>query len=177
MNLLPTSPLIDIASQNTPAKRIDGEELLRTNSPSFDTNSNQHPKDLPSKLAFQSTDVGWRPAALKSPFLLAFAIITALFIIAIECLLRRSKTNGAVAFTSSPSSATFTDYFFVYGPLVLAVLYGLVWAGVDHNIKRLEPYFQLSKPGGVTTEHSLLLNYPYVISAFAPFIAIRKRLA
>ncbi|KAF8245480.1 hypothetical protein K440DRAFT_646265 [Wilcoxina mikolae CBS 423.85] len=161
-------------SPNAPARRIDGLDLVRTNSPSSNSDSNPGSKNLPPKLHFHSADVGWRPTTLQPPFLVAFAIITALLIVAIEYMLQRSKANGAVAFTSSPSFAGFVDYCFVYGPLVLAVLYGLAWESVDHNIKCLEPYFQLSKPGGATVEHSLLLNYSYVIAVFAPFIAIRK---
>jgi len=45
----------------------------------------------------------------------------------------------------------------------------------DGTENRFEPYFQMSKPGGVTAEHSLLLEYPYTFAAIAPFIALRKR--
>lgn len=59
------------------------------------------------------------------------------------------------------------------GPLLFAVFYGLMCACIDHNVKKLEPYFQLSKPRpGVSAEDSPLLGYPYVLS----YVALIKAL-
>ncbi|KAA8905831.1 hypothetical protein FN846DRAFT_949711 [Sphaerosporella brunnea] len=136
-------------------------------------------KELPSpplckrKTTFFARNTGWRPATLKLPFLLFFAFVTILMIIGAELTLRRSQAHGALVFTSEANDAI--EYLVNYGPLAIGVLYGILYVSIDHNVKRLEPYFQLSKPGGVTAEHSLLLEYPYVLTIAAPFIAVRKR--
>ena len=148
--------------------------------------------------------VGWRPITITAPYILLFSLITIGLMCALEYLLQRSQSQGVVVCTSS-------SYALDYMPMVVAVLFGLLWASIDHDVKRyertalppgwgagisalaavgldcdpgrvfiadmvrLEPYFQLSKPGGVTAEHSLLLAYPYCFSAFSPFISLRKR--
>jgi hypothetical protein len=48
---------------------------------------------------------------------------------------------------------------------------------VDLDAKRLEPWFQLSKPEGAVAEDSLLLHYPFEFLAFVPISALRKRCA
>ncbi|KAF8538783.1 hypothetical protein BDD12DRAFT_884144 [Trichophaea hybrida] len=116
-------------------------------------------------------DVGWRPATLKSGVLLIFAILTAAAIATFQYILWRSEQYGAVIY--SPTS--YQIALLEYGPLTWGVLYGLCWTSIDHDFKRLEPYFQLSKPEGATAEHSLLLEYPYILTILAPFIALKKR--
>ncbi|KAA8905832.1 hypothetical protein FN846DRAFT_949717, partial [Sphaerosporella brunnea] len=118
-------------------------------------------KELPRKTTFFARNTGWRPATLKLPFLLFFAFVTILMIIGAELTLRRSQAHGERR----------DEYLVNYGPLAIGVLYGILYVSIDHNVKR-----QIVKPGGVTAEHSLLLEYPYVLTIAAPFIAVRKSL-
>jgi hypothetical protein len=144
------------------------------------------------KSIFASRNTEWRSFPLKLPFLLFFALITIILIVCAELLLRRSQAHGAVLFTSEAKGRIHIEYLLNYGPLAVGVLYGLLFVSIDHDVKRqvqclslivdgkadrcrLEPYFQLSKPGGVTAENSLLLEYPYVLSFSVPFIAVRKK--
>ncbi|EON63050.1 hypothetical protein W97_02277 [Coniosporium apollinis CBS 100218] len=41
--------------------------------------------------------------------------------------------------------------------------------------KRLEPYYQLSKPGGSLGKDSILLHYPFDFIASVPIAAIKNR--
>jgi hypothetical protein len=117
-------------------------------------------------------DPGWRPTPLRSPFLLSYAVITLLSIVALEIFLRRSQDQGAVTFETKG----YVEILVNFGPMLFAVLYGLLWACDDHSIKRMEPFFQLSKPGqGVSAEHSLLLDYPYMMAITVPFWALKRR--
>ncbi|KAI5842035.1 hypothetical protein BZA05DRAFT_208676 [Tricharina praecox] len=118
-----------------------------------------------------SSRTGWRPRTLKPTAHILFAAMTVGFIVGLEVVLNVSRRNGSITFLSSK----IVDMAFDYVPLLLAVVYGLIWAAIDHDVKRFEPYFQMSKPGGVTAEHSLLLEYPYTFAAIAPFIAFKKR--
>ncbi|PUU72551.1 hypothetical protein B9Z19DRAFT_1137287 [Tuber borchii] len=44
---------------------------------------------------------------------------------------------------------------------MLVVALGVGWAAVDPDVKRLEPYFQLSKPEGATASNWIFLHYPF----------------
>lgn len=54
------------------------------------------------------------------------------------------------------------------------VLLGLLWAIPDHHYKRLEPYYQLSKPAGASAEDSLLQDYSYATRNTVPLRAFRR---
>ena len=62
-----------------------------------------------------------------------------------------------------------------YLPQMIIVALGVGWAAVDLDVKRLEPYFQLSKPEGATASNSIFLYYPFDFIAFVPINAARRR--
>ncbi|KAI5812954.1 hypothetical protein BZA77DRAFT_322708 [Pyronema omphalodes] len=140
-------------------------------STSFHSLSKPLPHSPPRKSSWIFGNVAWRPLPLRSGFLFVFALVTAAFIGVLEFILERSQKNGAAFFPTT----VFQDYCVNYIPLILGVFYGLAFASVDHDIKRLEPYFQLSKPGGVTAEHSLFLDYPYTLALSAPITALKRK--
>ncbi|KAI9779104.1 MAG: hypothetical protein M1835_004766 [Candelina submexicana] len=51
----------------------------------------------------------------------------------------------------------------------------MLWSWIDLDAKRLEPYFQLSKPEGASASDSILLHYPFDFIAFVPLKAARRR--
>ena len=61
-----------------------------------------------------------------------------------------------------------------YLPQMVVVALGVGWAAVDLDVKRLEPYFQLSKPEGATASNSIFLHYPFDFIAFVPINAARR---
>ena len=66
-------------------------------------------------------------------------------------------------------------FCYQYLPQMIVVALGVGWAAVDLDVKRLEPYFQLSKPEGATASNSIFLHYPFDFIALAPINAVRKR--
>jgi hypothetical protein len=46
---------------------------------------------------------------------------------------------------------------------------------VDLDVKRLEPWFQLSVKHGTIAENSILLQYPFDFLPFVPISALRRR--
>lgn len=46
---------------------------------------------------------------------------------------------------------------------------------MDLDVKRLEPWFQLSNPKGATAHDSLLLKYPFDFLPFIPLTAFRRK--
>lgn len=67
------------------------------------------------------------------------------------------------------------SFLYLYLPTIIALLYSIFWSWIDLQIKRLEPYFQLSKPGGASGKDSLLLQYPFDFIPFVPITAIKNR--
>ena len=58
---------------------------------------------------------------------------------------------------------------------MVTVLYGIGWAAVDLDVKRLEPYFQLSMPGGASASDSMLLHYPFDFLPLVPLTAAKRK--
>ncbi len=116
----------------------------------------------------------WKPATLRLPFLLGIAALTLAFTALLEYLSRRSRMDGGIAFTEGQFSPA-ESFAYLYLPTLIAVLYSTLWSWVDLDTKRLEPYFQLSRPEGADEMNSLALNYPFDFVAYAPLKALRRR--
>lgn len=116
------------------------------------------------------------------PFLLVFSLVSVVLIIVTEVLFQTSSKNSGLVFGDvedghgGPERLSSGDSFgYQYMPTLVSVLYGLLWTWVDHDIKRLEPYYQLSKPGGALARDSLLLSYPYTFVASVPIMAFKRK--
>lgn len=102
-------------------------------------------------------------------------------IISLEVLsyisLGKNNSNGrGLAFAASVDDiSTIATVSYLYLPTVIAVLYSMVWSWVDLDSKRLEPWFQLSQPGGAAAEDSILLHYPFDFLPFVPIRAARRK--
>lgn len=77
------------------------------------------------------TEAGWRPPTLTTPYILLFSLITLGLAGALEYLVQRSNSRGAVVFAE-------VSYLLEFAPMLVAVLCGLLWAGVDHDVKRYD---------------------------------------
>ncbi|THW14116.1 hypothetical protein D6D24_05674 [Aureobasidium pullulans] len=118
----------------------------------------------------------WKPISLRLPFLQFMLLATISTIVILQSLLYKSQTQGGILFAPSidelPLSVTFG---YRYCPTIIAVIYGFLWSWIDHDTKRMEPYFQLCSPGGASAEEILLLQYPLDFIAFVPFRAARRK--
>ncbi|OBT67469.1 hypothetical protein VE03_03067 [Pseudogymnoascus sp. 23342-1-I1] len=123
----------------------------------------------------------WKPTTLRFPVLGSIFAVTVLMIIALETLayLSTGKNNsngGGLAFAATVDDiSTIATVSYLYLPTVIAVFYSIMWSWVDLDSKRLEPWFQLSRPGGATAEDSILLQYPFDFMPFVPIRAARRR--
>ncbi|KAG9250888.1 uncharacterized protein F5Z01DRAFT_335474 [Emericellopsis atlantica] len=123
-----------------------------------------------------SDPVNWKPLSMTTPILSAIIITTLLMIVGIELLAQKSAQQGGLALSPSldeiPQWARISSE---YVPQVLAVAYSLVWSWVDLDVKRMQPWFEMSKPEGALARDSLLLDYPFTFVAFVPFVAIQRK--
>ena len=95
-------------------------------------------------------------------------------IIVLEILSGKSQRDGGIAFAKGSFSSA-TTFGYLYLPTVVTVSYSMFWSWVDLDVKRLEPYFQMSKVNGVTAGNALFLHYPFDFVAWGPFRAFRRR--
>ncbi|PHH89746.1 hypothetical protein CDD83_5357 [Cordyceps sp. RAO-2017] len=119
---------------------------------------------------------GWKPRSMGAPVLVSFAVTSLLLAACVGGLALRSSTYGGLALSASlhdiPGSAIMA---YKYVPIVLGILYSLAWAWVDQDVKRMQPWFELSRPQGAKGNDSLFLSYPHDFVAFAPWKAAKKR--
>ncbi|GKU16650.1 unnamed protein product [Fusarium langsethiae] len=119
---------------------------------------------------------GWKPLSLSTPILLAVIALTILLAVAVETLAQRSASQGGLAL--SPSLEDMPEYArfgYLYVPTIIAVLYSMIWSWIDLDVKRMQPWFELSKRDGVTAENSLFLDYQYDFVGLVPFKAAKHR--
>ena len=118
----------------------------------------------------------WRPFTLRASTLFFFLLFTFGLIAIIEALNDLSVRNNALTFADSRGEFSIGQIFcYRYLPQMAIVLYGIGWAAVDLDVKRLEPYFQLSKPGGASASDSILLHYPFDFLAVVPVAAAKRK--
>lgn len=141
--------------------------------------------ELVLKLGLMYYDVGsikyWKPITLRAPVLGSFILVSLGLIVLLEILSHISTQNndangGGIAFAASVEEVSVIATFgYLYLPTAMAVCYNMLWSWVDLDVKRLEPWFQLSRSSGATAEDSLLLHYPFDFLAFVPFRAARQK--
>lgn len=94
----------------------------------------------------------------------------------LQSLLMQSEKNSGLVFTRDLDKLPFgISFAYLYLLTLLAVLYSIFWAWIDLDARRLEPYYQLSKPGGSLGEDSILLHYPFDFIASVPIAAVKNR--
>ncbi|KAK3373787.1 hypothetical protein B0T24DRAFT_528532 [Lasiosphaeria ovina] len=113
---------------------------------------------------------------MRVPVLASVIFTTLALAGAVEFLSQKSAKQGGLSLSNSADDIPFTVTFsYLYGITIVAVLYSLLWTWVDLDIRRLQPWLELSRPGGANADSSLLLDYPFTFLAFIPFSAGRRR--
>ena len=123
----------------------------------------------------QNWNKPWKPFTLRAPTIIASLLITVALIALIEYINKISIEQKAVFFAEEAGDFPVGVVFcYRYLPQMIVVVLGVGWAAVDLDVKRLEPYFQLSKPEGATASNSIFLHYPFEFIGFVPINAARK---
>ncbi|KAI1123189.1 hypothetical protein F5Y10DRAFT_57333 [Nemania abortiva] len=118
----------------------------------------------------------WVPWTLRKPTLSALIIVSLLLAAAIEILAQKGAKDGGLSLSDSIDNIPQTSFLASsYLPTLIALIYGLLWAWVDLDARRIQPWLELSKEGGSTAQNSLFLDYPSEFLPFVPFTAARRR--
>ncbi|KAI2790619.1 hypothetical protein POX_d06140 [Penicillium oxalicum] len=118
---------------------------------------------------------GWRPVALRPPYLLSLVCLLLLMLLTLEGLRQYSIRQGGLVFFSDTSDVSYLQSFaYNCGPIIVALLLVMVWTVTDFDVLRLEPYFQLSLPQGAPAT-VLFINYNFGQTILTPINAARRR--
>jgi len=118
----------------------------------------------------------WRPLTQKAYFLLAVVLASVGIIAVLQSFLHRSQRDSGIVFAPNvndlPAGQTFC---YLYLPTIIALTLSFAWTWIDLDVKRLQPFWQLSRKGGAHGKDSVLLHYPFDFVALVPLRAIRQR--
>ncbi|KAM0347979.1 hypothetical protein ACHAPU_004482 [Fusarium lateritium] len=119
---------------------------------------------------------GWKPTSLSSPILLAVVALTILLAVAVETIAQRSASQGGLALSPSlDDMPNYAKFSYLYVPTIIAVLYSMIWSWIDLDVKRMQPWFELSKAEGAAAKDSIFLDYQYDFVALVPFKAAKRK--
>ncbi|KAH6884885.1 hypothetical protein B0T10DRAFT_577284 [Thelonectria olida] len=119
---------------------------------------------------------GWKPLSLSTPVLATWISLCLLLCAVIEILAQRSQAQGGLALSSSQDDIPqYVMLSYLYLPTIIAISYSLIWTWIDLDVKRMQPWFQLSKPNGALAKDSAFLDYPSEFIAVVPFKAARRK--
>ena len=114
----------------------------------------------------------WKPFSMRWPYLSALIIFSVTLAAAQEYLYRRGPLYQFI----SPASLSTWEYFtFKYLPTLVAVSFGILWQITDFEVKRLEPYYQLSREGGALAAESINVDYITFFNFLRPAKAVRLK--
>ncbi|KAI9809530.1 MAG: hypothetical protein M1826_003822 [Phylliscum demangeonii] len=122
----------------------------------------------------------WKPYCMRWPYLTSVILLSVVMAGAQEYLYqvgvrRQARGDGLLKFVWAQDVPTGEFFCWKYLPTMVAVTYGIAWQVVDFDVKRLEPYYQLSRPEGATAAESLNLDYVTCWVGLVPFMAARHR--
>ncbi|KAF1947617.1 hypothetical protein EJ02DRAFT_743 [Clathrospora elynae] len=125
----------------------------------------------------------WRPTTMSQGWILLLVVIALILAGVQEFLcqlsLKRVKADpekGGLMHFIRPGELTVTEYFtWKYASIMLFVFYGILWQMSDFEVKRLEPFYQLSKKTGATAGESLNMDYLTFTSWLVPLRALHHK--
>ncbi|BCR84746.1 DUF3433 domain-containing protein [Aspergillus chevalieri] len=122
----------------------------------------------------------WRPLSMRSAYIIILAVVSLVLAGVQEYLSQKSgilekEGSGLIPYNNVAEIPVSQFFAWKYLPTLVTVAYGVLWQVTDYEVKRLEPYYQLSQPAGNTAEKSLALDYVTMWSYFVPFKAGKYR--
>ncbi|KAF3198178.1 hypothetical protein TWF191_005053 [Orbilia oligospora] len=188
-SILTSSPTISNPSQSPTPPQTPGPVppgTAASGSSSANIKDKPFPRPPVSKWSFKSFSSfgsekikdhnlpSWKPFTLRLPYLIFLILLTLFFIISIELLFRKSQRDGYLTFAQGDGLNGWQIFVSQYMGTVASVIFAILLSLSDLDAKRLEPWFELSKPDGVTAKNSILLCYPFDFLAFVPFKAAKR---
>jgi hypothetical protein len=139
------------------------------------------PQETKSYFFPEDPDVpNWKPISMSRPYILALTALALGLAGFQEYLYQKSNTlkqqeSGILAFNKVANISTWDFFAWKYLPTMITIIYAVLFSIMDFDIRRLEPFYQLSQPGGAKAGASLNLENLTMFQYFVPFKALRLR--
>ncbi|KAI0395406.1 hypothetical protein F5Y17DRAFT_423472 [Xylariaceae sp. FL0594] len=118
----------------------------------------------------------WKPFFMRWPYLLFMILLSVLLAIVQEIVYQMSRRPGGLFhFTDAKDLDPGLYFVFKFVPTIITVTYGVLWQNVDFEVKRLEPFYQMSKEGGALAAQSINVDYLTMFNFWRPLLALRRR--
>ncbi|KKF97257.1 hypothetical protein CFO_g382 [Ceratocystis platani] len=91
---------------------------------------------------------------------ISFLIVLTLGLtIGVEVTYKVNHGSDVARFTTPDKLPSGTYFVVKFLPIIVSVIYGVLWQLIDYDVKRLEPFHQLSLEGGALASRSLNIDY------------------
>ncbi|KAK6337816.1 hypothetical protein TWF696_001295 [Orbilia brochopaga] len=120
----------------------------------------------------------WRPWEMDWPYLTFLNVLTLGLAGVTEYLIQLSDSignKGLLQYQSASEVPIGQWIAWKYVPTVVGVVFGVLWQVTDTEVKRNEPYYQMSKPQGSIAKYSLNVDYFEFLSFLTPFQGLQYR--
>lgn len=160
-------PLLTPNQTGTPVQLpVHQEDVSNPGIDFFQSHDDHHRKTRPS---FVMQEMRWRPAYLRARVLVAFCIVFAHMVVALEILIILSARNNGIA------SGTYGDhYLWTYGPTAFLTAIAALFSRVEYQSKMIAPWKRMLKQP-TAASRSLLLDYVSQIQPFSIYRSLRNR--
>ncbi|CAG9999651.1 unnamed protein product [Clonostachys byssicola] len=116
----------------------------------------------------------WKPFPMCWPWLMMLVFLSVGLAAMQEVLYQKyNKSNPLVSFDSPEKVPGWLYIMIKFGPTLIAVIYGVLWQFTDFEVRRLEAYYQMSKPEGALAAESINVDYVTSFSFWRPFRALK----
>lgn len=118
----------------------------------------------------------WKPITQSIYLNLFLVVFSAGCIVVLQIFLDRSNRNTGVLFAPNIQDLSPSKRFsYIYLPTLVSLALGSLWTWIDLDVKRLQPFVQISRKSGASGKDSILLHYPFDFVALLPFSSIKNR--
>ncbi|KIX99811.1 uncharacterized protein Z520_04447 [Fonsecaea multimorphosa CBS 102226] len=163
---------------------LDGGELENRQSRTFETMPMRQsvlPQETKSYFFPDDPDIpNWKPRSMRSWYILSLMALALGLAGFQEFLCQKSfksvrEHSGILAFNAVAEISTWDFFVWKYLPTMITIVYAVLFSIMDFDIRRLEPFYQLSRPRGASAAASLNLDHLTMFQYFIPFKAFRLR--
>ena len=106
---------------------------------------------------------------------LALALAAIQEVLCQRSMSRQKHNGGLVTFNKLKDVSVPVFFAWKYLPTMVLIIYAVLFSIMDFDIRRLEPFYQLSQPAGSLSSASLNLDHLTMFQYFIPFKAFQLR--
>ncbi|KAL2890186.1 hypothetical protein HOO65_020728 [Ceratocystis lukuohia] len=101
----------------------------------------------------------WKPFTMGRKYISFLIVLTLGLTIGVEVTYKVNHGSDVARFTTPDKLPSGTYFVVKFLPIIVSVIYGVLWQLIDYDVKRLEPFHQLSLEGGALASRSLNIDY------------------